>query len=175
MMEEGWQYPEIWRFVEEKRQQLMNKRWRSGESRGADADEMQAFIKDWTLPYDPGEFQNKWWKLYRDKPVRTLMAHLGKDSYSHIHFDSEQARTISVREAARLQSFPDGFVLRGSMNPAFKQIGNAVPPLVSYAIAIEIRSMIGCQPIPDMRRELMGLKQQPAVIAERSEKKKCVS
>ena len=42
----------------------------------------------------------------------------GKDSYSHIHYDSEQARTISVREAARLQSFPDGFVFCGTMNPA---------------------------------------------------------
>ena len=48
------------------------------------------------------------------------MAHLGKDSYSHIHFDDHQARTISVREAARLQSFPDGFVFTGSMNSAFR-------------------------------------------------------
>ena len=52
------------------------------------------------------------------------MAHLGKDSYSHIHYDSDQARTISVREAARLQSFPDGFSFCGTMNPAFRQIGN---------------------------------------------------
>ena len=175
MMQEGWQYPEVWHFIEEKRQQLMNKRWRSGENKKADPTQMQAFIKEWTLPYDPGKFPNKWWKLYRDKPVRTLMAHLGKDSYSHIHFDSEQARTISVREAARLQSFPDGFVLRGSMNPAFKQIGNAVPPLVSYAIAMEIRAMIGCQLIPDMRRELLGLKRQMVMTTGRSEKKKCVS
>ena len=70
-----------------------------------------------------------------DKPTRTLMAHLGKDSYSHIHYDSTQARTISVREAARLQSFPDGFVLEGPMNPAFRQVGNAVPPLMAKAIA----------------------------------------
>ena len=56
------------------------------------------------------------------------MAHLGKDSYSHIHYDSDQARTISVRDAARLQSFPDGFVLCGTMNPAFRQIGNADAP-----------------------------------------------
>jgi DNA (cytosine-5)-methyltransferase 1 len=63
------------------------------------------------------------------------MAHLGKDSYSHIHYDSEQARTISVREAARLQSFPDGFVFCGTMNPAFRQIGNAVPPLMAMALA----------------------------------------
>ena len=63
------------------------------------------------------------------------MAHLGKDSYSHIHYDSRQARTISVREAARLQSFPDGFSFFGTMNPAFRQIGNAVPPLLAKAVA----------------------------------------
>ncbi len=160
MMEEGWQYPEVWRFIEEKRQALMKSQGYLGEVKQTDSVSKQKFIKEWTLPYDPGKFPNKWWKMYQDKPVRTLMAHLGKDSYSHIHFDSQQARTISVREAARLQSFPDGFLLRGSMNPAFKQIGNAVPPLVSYAIAMEIRNMIGCQSIPDMRRDLLGLKKQ---------------
>ncbi|WP_143296069.1 DNA cytosine methyltransferase, partial [Burkholderia pseudomallei] len=68
----------------------------------------------------------------------TLMAHLGKDSYSHIHYDSRQARTISVREAARLQSFPDGFRFAGTMNPAFRQIGNAVPPLLAKALAAQM-------------------------------------
>jgi DNA (cytosine-5)-methyltransferase 1 len=63
------------------------------------------------------------------------MAHIGKDTYSHIHWDAAQARTISVREAARLQSFPDGFVFEGTMNPAFRQIGNAVAPLMAAAIA----------------------------------------
>lgn len=86
-------------------------------------------------PYDVGKFPNKWRKMWRDQPARTLMAHLGKDSYSHIHYDSRQARTISVREAARLQSFPDGFRFSGTMNPAFRQIGNAVPPLLAKAVA----------------------------------------
>ena len=85
-------------------------------------------------PYDASKFPNKWRKMWADQPARTLMAHLGKDSYSHIHYDSDQARTISVREAARLQSFPDGFVFSGSMNAAFKQIGNAVPPLLAKAL-----------------------------------------
>lgn len=89
-------------------------------------------------PYDAGKFPNKWRKMWRDQPARTLMAHLGKDSYSHIHYDSSQARTISVREAARLQSFPDGFRFSGTMNPAFRQIGNAVPPLLARAIASRI-------------------------------------
>lgn len=93
-------------------------------------------------PYDAGKFPNKWRKMWRDQPARTLMAHLGKDSYSHIHYDSEQARTISVREAARLQSFPDGFVFSGTMNPAFRQIGNAVPPLMARALAETMLSAI---------------------------------
>lgn len=89
-------------------------------------------------PYDNGKFPNKWRKMEADKPARTLMAHLGKDGYSHIHYDSDQARIISVREAARLQSFPDGFIFAGSMNPAFRQIGNAVPPLLALKLACVI-------------------------------------
>lgn len=86
-------------------------------------------------PYPVTSFPNRWWKLRSNRPARTLMAHLGKDTYSHIHYDSDQARVISVREAARLQSFPDGFVFAGTMNPAFRQIGNAVPPLMAKAVA----------------------------------------
>jgi DNA (cytosine-5)-methyltransferase 1 len=93
-------------------------------------------------PYDPSKFPNKWRKMERDKPARTLLAHLGKDSYSHIHYDSAQARTISVREAARLQSFPDGFVFSGTMNPAFRQIGNAVPPLLARAVGITMANQL---------------------------------
>jgi len=93
-------------------------------------------------PYDAGKFPNKWRKISRDQPVRTIMAHLSKDGYSHIHYDDGQARTISVREAARLQSFPDGFVFAGAMNQAFRQIGNAVPPLMAKAIATEMMKTI---------------------------------
>jgi DNA (cytosine-5)-methyltransferase 1 len=80
--------------------------------------------------------------MWSDQPARTVMAHLGKDSYSHIHYDSNQARTISVREAARLQSFPDGFQFCGTMNPAFRQIGNAVPPLMALALARDMRQVL---------------------------------
>jgi DNA (cytosine-5)-methyltransferase 1 len=93
-------------------------------------------------PYDPGKFPNKWRKMESDEPARTLLAHLGKDSYSHIHYDSRQARTISVREAARLQSFPDGFRFAGTMNPAFRQIGNAVPPLLARQIGSTVMDML---------------------------------
>ncbi len=93
-------------------------------------------------PYDVANFPNRWWKLDPRRPSRTLTAHLGKDGYSHIHYDGEQSRTISVREAARLQSFPDGFRFSGTMNAAFKQIGNAVPPLLAWALGRSIRTQL---------------------------------
>jgi DNA (cytosine-5)-methyltransferase 1 len=93
-------------------------------------------------PYDPEKFPNKWWKLEPTAPSRTLTAHIGKDSYSHIHYDGRQKRTISVREAARLQSFPDGFRFAGTMNSAFRQIGNAVPPLVAFAVARTLKQIL---------------------------------
>jgi DNA (cytosine-5)-methyltransferase 1 len=65
---------------------------------------------------------------------------LGTDTYSHIH--PEEPRGISVREAARLQSFPDNFVFPCSMGDAFKQIGNAVPPLLAEAIAKSLKQEI---------------------------------
>src|SRR5262249_50684333 len=86
-------------------------------------------------PYPVESFPNRWWKLRPDFPSRTLMAHIGKDTYSHIHYDSSQARVISVREAARLQSFPDGFRFCGTMNAGYRQIGNAVPPLLAKKLA----------------------------------------
>ena len=114
---------------------------------GLDADDRNS--DDWNAlrrsivpPYDPSKFPNKWWKLDPLKPSRTLTAHIGKDTYSHIHYDSRQSRTISVREAARLQSFPDGFRFSGAMNSAFRQIGNAVPPLLGRAVAEALKRQI---------------------------------
>ncbi len=84
-------------------------------------------------PYDRGKFDDKWKRLDPNRPSHTLVAHLGVDTYSHIHpFES---RGISVREAARLQSFPDDYLFWGNMGDSFKQIGNAVPPLLSLAVA----------------------------------------
>jgi DNA (cytosine-5)-methyltransferase 1 len=153
----GWEYPQVHAHVERKIAAWLADRSRRGLPTDSRDPDVAAFVEAWRIPYDPNKFPNKWWKLHADKPARTLMAHLGKDSYSHIHFDADQARTITVREAARLQSFPDGFVFKGSMNPAFKQIGNAVPPLFAYAIARAMRECLGAPATPDMRVELLGL------------------
>ena len=63
------------------------------------------------------------------------MAHLYKDGLRHIHPDSKQARSITVREAARLQSFDDDFIFIGSQGDQYKLIGDAVPPRFSKALA----------------------------------------
>ena len=69
---------------------------------------------------------------------QTVVAHLSKDGHYYIYPSLEHIRSISIREAARLQSFPDNFYFEGSRSAAFKQIGNAVPPLLSEAIAKKI-------------------------------------
>ncbi|ADZ81983.1 DNA cytosine methyltransferase [Cellulosilyticum lentocellum] len=89
-------------------------------------------------PYNREKFIGKWRKLNMNAPSHTLVAHLSKDTYSHIH--PFEPRGISVREAARLQSFPDDFFFNCSMGEAFKQIGNAVPPLLAKGIADSIIS-----------------------------------
>jgi DNA (cytosine-5)-methyltransferase 1 len=107
-----------------------------------DSPEYQKLRKAIVPPYDPSKFPNKWWKMDPAKPSRTLTAHMGKDTYSHIHYDSGQQRMVSVREAARLQSFPDGFSFEGEMNAAFRQIGNAVPPILGREVAKSLRKQL---------------------------------
>ena len=70
-----------------------------------------------------------------DKPSNTIPAHLKKDGLRHIHPDSSQKRTISVREAARIQTFDDDFEFNVGMGSSFEMIGNAIPPLFAYKLA----------------------------------------
>jgi DNA (cytosine-5)-methyltransferase 1 len=83
--------------------------------------------------YSTHNFQDKFYRLRWDLPCRTIVSHLAKDGNSFIH--PEQTRSLTVREAARVQSFPDDFIFTGSHMSQFVQVGNAVPPLLARVLA----------------------------------------
>jgi len=85
-------------------------------------------------------FKDKYYKLIADKPCRTITAHLRMDCLSHIH--PFQTRTITPREAARIQSFPDDYMFLGAYLKTYMQIGNAVPPLMAKQIALSIKKYL---------------------------------
>jgi DNA (cytosine-5)-methyltransferase 1 len=136
LMEPGTEYPAAHAIAEG----LLASRIEALRQRGSSPDEaaISALRAGIVPPHPPHTFPNRWWKMVADRPTRTLLAHLGKDGYSQIHYDGEQGRVLSVREAARLQSFPDAFRFEGTMNNAFRQIGNAVPPLLAQSIAASL-------------------------------------
>jgi DNA (cytosine-5)-methyltransferase 1 len=85
---------------------------------------------------------HKYHVLKWNKPSNTIPAHLYKDGLRHIHPDPEQARSITVREAARLQSFDDDFEFLGSLTDQYKMVGNAVPPKFAKAIALALNDFL---------------------------------
>ena len=80
--------------------------------------------------------------LEPDLPSTTIIAHLYKDGNRFIHYDSKQSRSITVREAARLQSFDDDFDFVGSQGNAYQMIGNAVPPKLAKAVGAAIAKLL---------------------------------
>ena len=89
--------------------------------------------RDDLMTYRKDVFDDKYARLRGDRPSKTLVAHLAKDGNGWVH--PTQVRSITLREGARLQSFPDGYIFCGSPSDQWIQVGNAVPPIVGEAIA----------------------------------------
>lgn len=87
--------------------------------------------------YRSDTFNDKYKRLDWEDLSRTITAHIAKDGYWYIH--PAEHRTLTVREAARIQTFPDSFRFSGTRSDAFRQIGNAVPPILGRAVAESIR------------------------------------
>ena len=111
----------------------------NGTLKYASSNELKKLYKKFT---NKDSKVHKYHVLRWDKPSNTIPAHLYKDGLRHIHPDPEQCRSITVREAARLMTFPDNFKFSGSRGDKYKGLGNAVPPKFAEVIAKTIKEVL---------------------------------
>ena len=109
-------------------------------------------------------FNDKYNKLGWDSLCRSITAHISKDGYSYIH--PSEHRTLSVREAARVQTFPDKFRFAGSRSAAFRQIGNAVPPALAEAMGKALLVAADERSISPSQRRAIKLSKLRAALLE---------
>jgi DNA (cytosine-5)-methyltransferase 1 len=109
------------------------------------------------FPYDTSIFKDRYTRQSRRKPCSTIVAHLSKDGLMFIH--PTQNRSLTPRETARIQSFPDWFQFPVARTHQFRLIGNAVPPLAAEAVGCEVRVFL----------EENGARKRRAKLREHSE------